>query len=87
MIKDIGTKELGYTDISVSKKKRRSWRNYATININFHKMTSRKTLRQKKKQMILSGEIDVGIPIVPVEFTVIRINKQGKLVSNEYFRV
>ena len=34
-----------------------------------------------KKELIRAGKIDVGIPIVSIDYTTMKINKQGKLVG------
>ena len=37
--------------------------------------------------MIESGKIDIGIPIVPIDYTVMKVNKDGKLVMIEYYDI
>lgn len=71
---------MGFTDIPVRHRQRRSWRNYKTIKLNYIKRTSRLALRKLKQKMIESGKIDIGIPIVPIDYTVMKVNKDGKLV-------
>ena len=37
--------------------------------------------------MIESGKIDIGIPIVPIDYTVMKVNKDGKLVMIENYDI
>ena len=72
---------MGFTDIVSTPKVRRSWRSYKSVKLNSLKYTSLFKLRQMKKDLIRTGKIDVGIPIVPIDYTTMKINKQGKLVG------
>ena len=72
---------MGFTDIVSKPRVRRSWRSYKSVKLNIPKYTSLIKLRQMKKELIRAGKIDVGIPIVPIDYTTMKINKQGKLVG------
>ena len=66
-------KDKGFTDIPVAKRVRRSWRRYRGLRLAYKNLTSSLKLRQMKRRYIHSGKIDVGIPIVPIDYTVITI--------------
>ena len=58
--------------------------NYKSHKLNILKSTSIGQLRQMKKKMIASGEIDIGEMIAPIEYTTVKVNKHGSLVSTFY---
>ena len=72
---------MGFTDIVSKPRVRRSWRSYKSVKLNIPKYTALFKLRQMKKELIRAGKIDVGIPIVSIDYTTMKINKQGKLVG------
>ena len=37
--------------------------------------------------MIESGKVNIGIPIIPIDYTVTKVNKDGKLVMIEYYDI
>ena len=68
--------------MTIRKKRRTSWLNYNGIKLNIRRRASYAALRRQKLKMIDSGEIDIGKPIVPIEYSVITV-KDGKLVCVE----
>lgn len=76
-------KDKGFTDIPTAKRVRRSWRRYRGLRLAYKNLTSSLKLRQMKRRYIHSGKIDVGIPIVPIDYTVMKVDKQGKLVCKQ----
>ena len=37
--------------------------------------------------MIESGKIDIGIPIVPIDYTVMKVNKDREFVMIDYYDI
>lgn len=72
---------MGFDDIPTKPRRRRSWRCYKSLKLNYIKRASRLVLRKMKRDLIQSGKIDIGIPIVPIDYTVVKLDKEGKLVS------
>ena len=50
------------------------------LNINVPRRTSVKALRKKSQEMITSGQISVGEKIVSIEYKIMRIDPDGKMV-------
>lgn len=73
--------DLGY-EIRVIPKYRAAWKNHKHHNLNICVSTSISELTTMKREMIEEGRINIGEPIVPIDYDVVKINKQGKLVSN-----
>ena len=58
-----------------------SFANYKSHRLNTQQINSAKLLQQKKRQMIANGEIDLGKLIVSIDYTVLTIHGDGKMVS------
>ena len=74
---------MGFACVTTEPRTRRSWRNFKSVKLNYIQRTSVAALRKRKRELITTGKIDVGIPIVPIDYTAVRIKKDGKLVSSE----
>lgn len=72
-------KTLGY-DVCSKKVKRISWMNYKSQRLNVLKPTPLSHLKQMKKNMLAAGEIDVGELIVPIDYYVMKVKKDGTMV-------
>lgn len=72
-------KSLGY-EVKTRKRKRISWQNYAGHTLNIARTTSSQTLKAMKEKMIEQGEIDIGEMVVPLDYEVMSIEKDGSLV-------
>ena len=79
-------RSTGY-DVLVNSKRRTSWMNYKGYALNVKRRTPSLVLREKKKELIDSGSIDVGKAIVTIEYDVIKIDSDGKLVSFKYIAI
>ena len=53
-------------------------KHFATLA--YKSLTSSLQLRQMKRRYIKSGMIEEGIPIVPIDYSVMKVDKQGKLL-------
>ena len=73
-------RSLGFNVIE-KKKVRMSFANYKSHRLNTQQITSAKLLQQKKRQMIANGEIDLGKLVVPINYTVLTIHEDGRMVS------
>lgn len=65
--------------VSVEPRFRRAWLSYS-CGLNAVRPPSQKEINEMKKQKIRDGEIDIGELIVPVRYTVIKVNKDGTMV-------
>ena len=73
-------KDKGFADIPMAKQVRRTCTQYRGLRLACKRLTSSLKLQQMKRRPINFGKIDVGIPIVPIDYCVMKVNKQGKLV-------
>ena len=74
---------MGYR-VSQQSRKRMSFIHYKGLRLNLMKRTSAKVLKRHKREMIESGTLDVGQLIVPIEYDVLKIHKNGALVKYFY---
>lgn len=81
MIKAIA-KSMGF-QATTSERKRLSFLNYKGFKLNIRRRTSAAILRKMKQKMINSGAIDVGKPIVPITYHVMKVGNDGKLVGRK----
>ena len=73
-------RSLGFNVIE-KKKVRMSFSNYKSHRLNTQQINSAKLLQQKKRQMIANGEIDLRKLIVPIDYKVLTIHGDGRMVS------
>ena len=73
-------RSLGFNVIE-KKKVRLSFANYKSHRLNTQQINFAKLLQQKKRQMIANGKIDLGKLIVPIDYTVVTIHGDGRMVS------
>ena len=72
-------KNLGFNETQ-KRRLRQSNLNFEKLNINVPRRTSVKVLQKKRQEMITSGQISVGEKIVPIEYEIMKIYPDGKMV-------
>lgn len=80
MLKGI-VKDMGFTVPEKNKRIRQSNLNFKGYDLNVPRQVPSFLLRQRRKDLLASGEVQAGEKIVPIEYEVLRVDRDGNLVG------